>query len=60
MRANGADYHVPFGGTKGSSFGTREQGRYAKETQFSTGNIRAELRFHVVGLAQAVLHDMGE
>ncbi|MFN7169012.1 MAG: aldehyde dehydrogenase family protein [Pannonibacter sp.] len=27
----GVDYHVPFGGTKGSSFGPREQGRYAAE-----------------------------
>lgn len=27
----GVDYHVPFGGTKGSSFGSREQGTYAKE-----------------------------
>ncbi len=27
----GVDYHVPFGGTKGSSFGSREQGSYAKE-----------------------------
>ncbi|WP_439530962.1 aldehyde dehydrogenase family protein [Pannonibacter sp.] len=27
----GVDYHVPFGGTKGSSFGPREQGRYASE-----------------------------
>lgn len=27
----GVDYHVPFGGTKGSSFGPREQGSYAKE-----------------------------
>jgi aldehyde dehydrogenase (NAD+) len=27
----GVDYHVPFGGRKGSSFGTREQGRYAIE-----------------------------
>jgi aldehyde dehydrogenase (NAD+) len=27
----GVDYHVPFGGTKGSSSGTREQGRYAVE-----------------------------
>jgi aldehyde dehydrogenase (NAD+) len=25
----GLDYHVPFGGTKGSSYGPREQGRYA-------------------------------
>lgn len=27
----GVDYHVPFGGTKGSSYGTREQGSYAAE-----------------------------
>lgn len=27
----GVDYHVPFGGTKGSSYGPREQGRYAAE-----------------------------
>lgn len=27
----GVDYHVPFGGRKGSSFGPREQGRYAAE-----------------------------
>jgi aldehyde dehydrogenase (NAD+) len=27
----GVDYHVPFGGRKGSSFGPREQGRYAIE-----------------------------
>jgi acyl-CoA reductase-like NAD-dependent aldehyde dehydrogenase len=27
----GVDYHVPFGGTKGSSFGAREQGSYAAE-----------------------------
>jgi aldehyde dehydrogenase (NAD+) len=27
----GVDYHVPFGGTKGSSSGSREQGRYAVE-----------------------------
>ncbi|KXF91491.1 aldehyde dehydrogenase family protein [Phaeobacter inhibens] len=27
----GVDYHVPFGGTKGSSFGAREQGSHAKE-----------------------------
>lgn len=27
----GVDYHVPFGGRKGSSFGAREQGRYAVE-----------------------------
>ena len=27
----GVDYHVPFGGRKGSSFGPREQGAYAAE-----------------------------
>lgn len=27
----GVDYHVPFGGRKGSSYGSREQGRYASE-----------------------------
>jgi aldehyde dehydrogenase (NAD+) len=27
----GVDYHVPFGGSKGSSYGPREQGRYAAE-----------------------------
>ncbi len=27
----GTDYHVPFGGRKGSSYGPREQGQYAKE-----------------------------
>jgi alpha-ketoglutaric semialdehyde dehydrogenase len=27
----GVDYHVPFGGRKGSSMGPREQGRYAAE-----------------------------
>ncbi|MEQ9694632.1 aldehyde dehydrogenase family protein [Shimia sp. SDUM112013] len=27
----GVDYHVPFGGRKGSSHGSREQGRYAAE-----------------------------
>jgi len=31
----GVDYHVPFGGRKGSSYGAREQGRYAAE--FYTG-----------------------
>ena len=34
----GVDYHVPFGGRKGSSYGPREQGRYAAEfyTQVKT------------------------
>ncbi len=27
----GVDYHVPFGGRKGSSYGTREQGTHARE-----------------------------
>lgn len=27
----GVDYHVPFGGTKGSSYGPREQGSHARE-----------------------------
>jgi alpha-ketoglutaric semialdehyde dehydrogenase len=32
----GVDYHVPFGGTKGSSFGAREQGRQAIEFYTTT------------------------
>ena len=28
----GVDYHVPFGGRKGSSYGPREQGRYARSS----------------------------
>lgn len=38
----GVDFHVPFGGTKGSSQGSREQGRYAVEffTQVKTAYIR--------------------
>lgn len=31
MPTAGVDYHVPFGGTKGSSYGPREQGRYAAD-----------------------------
>lgn len=27
----GVDYHVPFGGTKGTSYGSRKQGRHAVE-----------------------------
>ncbi|MGO7660656.1 aldehyde dehydrogenase family protein, partial [Rhizobium ruizarguesonis] len=27
----GVDFHVPFGGLKGSSYGPREQGKYAAE-----------------------------
>ena len=31
LPTTGVDYHVPFGGRKGSSYGPREQGRYAQE-----------------------------
>jgi aldehyde dehydrogenase (NAD+) len=31
MPTAGVDYHVPFGGRKGSSYGPREQGPYARE-----------------------------
>lgn len=39
----GVDFHVPFGGTKGSSYGAREQGSYAKEffTSVKTSYIQA-------------------
>jgi aldehyde dehydrogenase (NAD+) len=39
----GVDYHVPFGGRKGSSYGPREQGRYAQEffTVVKTNYVRA-------------------
>jgi len=39
----GVDYHVPFGGRKGSSYGPREQGRYAAEfyTSVKTAYILA-------------------
>ena len=39
----GTDYHVPFGGTKLSSFGPREQGQYAIEfyTKIKTAYIKA-------------------
>ena len=39
----GVDYHVPFGGRKASSYGPREQGRYASEffTQVKTSYILA-------------------
>jgi aldehyde dehydrogenase (NAD+) len=40
----GTDYHVPFGGRKNSSFGSREQGTYAREfyTQVKTCYTRAD------------------
>ena len=31
LPTDGVDYHVPFGGRKDSSYGAREQGRYAQE-----------------------------
>jgi len=39
----GVDFHVPFGGRKGSSYGPREQGRYAAEffTQVKTAYTAA-------------------
>jgi acyl-CoA reductase-like NAD-dependent aldehyde dehydrogenase len=39
----GVDYHVPFGGRKGSSYGPREQGRYAAEfyTAMKTAYVMA-------------------
>ena len=39
----GVDYHVPFGGRKGSSHGPREQGSYAREfyTTVKTSYMRA-------------------
>ena len=39
----GVDYHVPFGGRKGSSYGPREQGTYAREfyTSVKTAYTRA-------------------
>ena len=41
----GVDYHVPFGGRKGSSFGPREQGRYAAQffTSVKTSYDRRDL-----------------
>ena len=42
LPTTGVDFHVPFGGTKGSSQGTREQGRYAIEffTTVKTAYVR--------------------
>ena len=44
----GVDYHVPFGGRKGSSYGPREQGRYAAEfyTQVKTATPCPEPSLH--------------
>jgi acyl-CoA reductase-like NAD-dependent aldehyde dehydrogenase len=39
----GVDFHVPFGGRNGSSYGPREQGSYAREfyTQVKTSYVRS-------------------
>jgi aldehyde dehydrogenase (NAD+) len=39
----GVDLHAPFGGTKGSSYGSREQGPYAREfyTRMKTSYVQA-------------------
>ncbi|MGB5708656.1 MAG: aldehyde dehydrogenase family protein [Arenicellales bacterium] len=44
LPTSGTDYHVPFGGRKNSSFGSREQGQYAAEfyTQVKTAYIKAD------------------
>jgi alpha-ketoglutaric semialdehyde dehydrogenase len=43
MSTSGVDFHVPFGGRKASSYGSREQGRHAAEffTSVKTAYIRA-------------------
>ena len=43
LPTSGTDYHVPFGGRNNSSFGSREQGRYAAEfyTQVKTTYVNA-------------------
>ncbi len=42
LPTSGTDYHVPFGGRKNSSFGSREQGTYAAEfyTQVKTTYLK--------------------
>ncbi len=43
LPTSGTDYHVPFGGRKSSSLGSREQGQYAAEfyTQVKTTYLKA-------------------
>ncbi len=43
LPTSGTDYHVPFGGRKNSSYGSREQGQYAAEfyTQVKTVYVKA-------------------
>ena len=45
----GVDYHVPFGGRKGSSYGPREQGTYARE--FYTAVKTTGTRSGCIGMA---------
>ena len=47
----GVDFHVPFGGRKGSSYGPREQGRYAAE--FFTTVTASETDFASRALVRA-------
>ncbi|NKB63300.1 MAG: aldehyde dehydrogenase family protein [Gammaproteobacteria bacterium] len=44
LPTSGTDYHVPFGGRKSSSFGSREQGTYAAEfyTHVKTTYLKSE------------------
>jgi hypothetical protein len=48
----GVDYHVPFGGRKGSSYGPREQGRYAAEF-YTTVKTAYTLGREVAGLSKS-------
>ncbi|WP_220806110.1 aldehyde dehydrogenase family protein [Achromobacter sp. UMC71] len=43
LTTTGSEYHVPFGGRKSSSYGAREQGRYAMDfyTAIKTSYVRA-------------------
>lgn len=41
----GVDFHVPFGGTKGSSYGPREQGAYAREFYTSVKTVYSHARY---------------
>ena len=43
LTTTGSEYHVAFGGRKGSSYGAREQGRYAMDfyTAIKTSYVKA-------------------
>ena len=45
----GVDYHVPFGGRKSSSYGAREQGKYAAEFLYHRQDHLCECLRSVVG-----------